>query len=175
MLYKAGTTAIYSDIVKANDKIRVVSGMEPKIEHEYPLGDRGEPIGVYVWAEINGKRVFKYMSRAEVEAFKTFSQSASSKNEWARSESPWNPAKDPELNMWRKTCLKQLAKLLPMNEDIYKAIDEDNKEGDIKEFQKRSMKESAQSEGSDVANLLGESEDAEEAEETEASVTTEQE
>lgn len=53
LLYRAGTTTIYSDIVKKNDTIKIVSGMEPRIEHEYPLGDRGEAIGVYVWAEVN--------------------------------------------------------------------------------------------------------------------------
>lgn len=159
MLYRAGTKAIYSDLVRANDKFRVISGMNPTIEHEYSLGDRGEPIGVYVWAELNGQKVFKYMSRTEVETFKKFSQSASSKNEWAQKESPWNQDKDPELNMWRKTCLKQLAKLLPMNEDIYKAIDEDNKEGDVKEYQMRAMKESAKSEGTSLASVLGQPEE----------------
>jgi len=154
LLYRAGTTTIYSDIVKKNDTIKIVSGMEPKIEHEYPIGDRWEPIGVYVWAEVNGKRTFKYMSRAEVETFKKFSQSASSDKEWVKKESPWNQDKDPELNMWRKTCLKQLSKLLPMNEDIYKAIAEDNQEADIEEYAKRKLRDSDKSEGLSASALL---------------------
>lgn len=40
LLYRAGTTTIYSDIVKEKDTIRITSGMEPKIEHEYPVGER---------------------------------------------------------------------------------------------------------------------------------------
>lgn len=37
MLYRAGTKAIYSDLVRKNDKFRVISGMNPTIEHEYAL------------------------------------------------------------------------------------------------------------------------------------------
>lgn len=151
LLYKAGTTAIYSDIVKKNDTIKIISGMEPRIEHEYPLGDRGEPIGVYVWAFLNGNRMFKYMSKSEVEEFKKFSQSASGKYP---DSSPWADDKDPEKNMWRKTCLKQLSKMLPMNEDIYKAIAEDNKESDIEEYAKKTLREKAVAEGPSAAALL---------------------
>ncbi len=101
---------------------------------------------MYVWAEVNGQRTFKYMSKAEVETFKKFSQSASSSNEWVKKNSPWEIDKDPELNMWRKTCLKQLSKMLPMNEDIYKAIAEDNQEADIEEYAKRKLRESDKAE-----------------------------
>lgn len=94
------------------------------------------------------------MSKAEVEEFKKFSQSASSDKDWVRKESPWNEDKDPEKNMWRKTCLKQLSKMLPMNEDIYKAIAEDNQEGDIEEYAKRKLRESDKSEGVSAASLL---------------------
>ena len=70
--------------------------------------------------------------------------------------SPWNESNDPELWMWKKTCLKQVAKLVPKNERLLKAIDYDNVEDtDFDEMRKNDLLEKAnrQSEAS-VADLL---------------------
>jgi recombinational DNA repair protein RecT len=73
-----------------------------------------------------GGRVAKIMSRKEIMAIgEKFSKSYKS------GFSPWNPQQDPELWMWKKTVLKQAAKLVPKNESIYKAIAEDNKDSEI--------------------------------------------
>ena len=84
------------------------------------------------------------MSKDEILKYKEFSQSANAKEQWQRDSSPWNEKNDPELNMWKKTVLKQLAKILPKNEDIFKAIDQDNQESDIKEYIDEKIKEQNQ-------------------------------
>lgn len=122
LLYRAGVTSIYTDIVKKNDKIKVLGGTDAGIYHEYALGDRGEAIGAYAVANINGDKIWKYMSKDEILEFKKFSQSAGS------DYSPWNQKNDPELNMWKKTVIKQVAKTLPQNENLAKAISDDNEE-----------------------------------------------
>ncbi len=97
------------------------------------------------------------MAKDEVLAFKKFSKSAN--GQYGDKYSPWNPENDPELNMWRKTAIKQLSKILPKNEEIYKVLDSDNSDGDIKEYQERELLEHSKrpSEAS-VADLLKPSE-----------------
>lgn len=80
------------------------------------------------------------MVKDEVLAFKEFSKSKASEY------SPWNPKNDPELNMWRKTAIKQIAKLLPKNEEVFAAIEKDNDESDIGDHVKNTMLERAQRE-----------------------------
>ena len=139
LLYRAGMQSIYSDIVRKNDYIKIRGGTNNGIEHEYALGDRGEAIGVYVVATVNGEKVWKYMAKDEVLAFRKFSQSAFDKDGKESEHSPWHPDKDLERNMWRKTCIKQLSKVLPMNETIARAQEDDNTDGDIREYEKREL------------------------------------
>lgn len=153
LLYRAGVQSIYTDIVRENDDFAVYGGLEPRIEHKYAKMNRWTPIGVYVIASVNGQKLWKYMAKDEVLAFKKFSKSAN--GQYGDKYSPWNPDNDPELNMWRKTAIKQIAKILPKNEEIYKAMDADNSDGDIKDYQERDLLAHAkrESEGS-VADLL---------------------
>lgn len=70
--------------------------------------------------------------------------------------SPWKEANDPELWMWKKTVLKQVAKLVPKNERIMRAIEYDNEgDTDFEEIARNDLKAKAQrpSEGS-VLDLL---------------------
>ena len=99
---------------------------------------------------MDGEKIIKYISKDEVLAFKEFSKSKAS------DASPWNPKNDPELNMWRKTAIKQLAKNLSLTEKVAEAIQNDNADGDIKEYQERKAIEHATrpSEGQ-IADLLG--------------------
>jgi recombinational DNA repair protein RecT len=57
-----------------------------------------------------------------------YSQSYKSKD---NSFSPWHIKNDPQLNMRKKTVLKQLVKYLPKNEKIAKAIEIDNIEAPV--------------------------------------------
>lgn len=149
-LLKRNGITIYTDIVKENDEFELVSGFDMHITHKYPRSARGQAEGVYAIAKVDGEKIIKYMSKDEVLAFKEFSKSKAS------DASPWNPKNDPELNMWRKTAIKQLAKNLSLTEKVAEAIQNDNADGDIKEYQERKAIEHATrpSEGQ-IADLLG--------------------
>lgn len=136
--------------MKENDEFELVSGFDMHITHKYPRSARGQAEGVYAIAKVDGEKIIKYMSKDEVLAFKEFSKSKAS------DASPWNPKNDPELNMWRKTAIKQLAKNLSLTEKVAEAIQNDNADGDIKEYQERKAIEHATrpSEGQ-IADLLG--------------------
>lgn len=88
------------------------------------------------------------MSRDEVLEFKKFSKSGSSEY------SPWNPKNDPELNMWRKTAIKQVSKNLSLTENAYSAIAADNEESSIEDYQKQSMVDHAIRESTSLEELL---------------------
>jgi recombination protein RecT len=127
LLFRAGLESVRTAIIYKNDLFEYEEGLKPILRHK-PVGfgeDKGAPIGVYAVAMLNGTPVFKVMSKEEVMKFKKFSQSAGSEY------SPWNAENDPELHMWRKTAIKQLAKVLPKNEEVMQAIDKDNEESTI--------------------------------------------
>ena len=131
LFYRAGVDAITSKIVYEKDTFEYEEGLDRKLIHKPHLGkDKGKPIAVYAIADLNGTRLFHVMGEDEVMEFKNFSQSAGS------SFSPWNK-NDPELWMWRKTCIKQLGKVLPKNETIAKAIDRDNQDSTVSQDRKR--------------------------------------
>lgn len=129
LLYRAGMEKIYADIVYEKDEFTYESGLNPVLIHKPKVFEnRGEPIGVYAVATVKGgEKLFKVLSKNDVMKFKEFSKSKDS------SFTPWNPKNDPELHMWRKTAVKQLAKFLPKNDQIFKAIEQDNKDSRINE------------------------------------------
>jgi len=126
LFYRAGARSITAEIVYENDHFEVVNG---EITHkpDYFSDNRGKAKGVYVIVELQaGGKVSKVMSKKQIlDIGEKFSKS------WKSEYSPWNEKNDPELWMWRKTALKQVAKLVPKNETIFKAIAEDNKESVI--------------------------------------------
>ena len=131
LFYRAGAKAIYSEIVRENDKFSYING---QITHEPDVfGDRGKAKGAYVIVTIeSGQNICKVMSEKEILLIGSkFSKS------YATSNSPWNVNNDPELWMWKKTVLKQAAKLIPKNERIFEAIAADNQDSNIEEKKER--------------------------------------
>ncbi len=126
LFYRAGIKSIVAEIVYSKDKFSYKNG---KINHEPDVfaEDRGEPIGAYVIIETpQGGKISKVMNKKEILRIgQKFSKSFSS------SFSPWNPKNDPELWMWKKTVLKQVAKLVPKSDVIFSALNEDNKDSII--------------------------------------------
>lgn len=121
--YRNGVQSIWSEIVYKNDKFREVKGTDPKIEHEPAGADRGDPVGVYACAKVNNEKIFVYMLKEQIMNIKDLSKAKDSKY------SPWNSRTDPELWMWKKTAIKQLAKMFPRNDNndyISRAIQMDN-------------------------------------------------
>lgn len=91
----------------------------------------------------------KYMSKDEVLEFKKFSKGKTEEY------SPWNPKNDPELNMWRKTVIKQISKNLSLSAEVYEAIAKDNEESSIDDYHKNSLLEqSKRPSEANIENLL---------------------
>lgn len=127
LFYRAGGSSVRAEIVRKNDEFSYVNG---QIKHSIDIfksnKERGEAIGAYAIALVNGVEIAKAMNSVDILAMgKAFSKSFDSKH------TPWNEESDPELWMWKKTVLKQLGKMLPKNETINRAIAEDNKDSII--------------------------------------------
>lgn len=122
LFYRAGVRSIVAEIVREKDVFSFLNGEVHHVADVFS-NDRGAAIGAYVVVELQtGAKISKAMSKKDILAIgKGFSKSFSSEF------TPWNEKNDPELWMWKKTVLKQAAKLVPKNETIYKAIAEDNR------------------------------------------------
>lgn len=146
LFYRSGAKDIVAEIVYKKDKFSYKNGVlkhSPDVFAE----DRGEPIGAYVIVRLGtGGSVTKLMSKKEIlEIGQKFSKSFNSDH------TPWNVENDPQLWMWRKTVLKQIAKMVPKNEAIVTAIDADNKDSIIADRLEQAKEES---EDLKMGNLL---------------------
>ena len=168
LMSRSNVIVTQAEIVREKDTIKILGGTQAGIYHEIPTtGLRGAPIGIYVIAKYLGETVYKYMSKDEVLEFKKFSQSSKyPPKEGQKDYSPWNPENDPELWMWKKTCLKQLSKTLPQNEALATAISEDDKEAYIKEYIQDQIRNQANRESTGSIAFLLNAEKPEPAEET---------
>lgn len=130
LFYRAGGTKIEAHIVYKNDECSYHYGLNPNLVHvPVKLGEeKGEAIGVYSVAMFNGEKLFLVMEKEEIMKHKAKSPSANSEY------SPWNPKNDPQLTMWKKTVIKQLAKSLPKNETINKALSAERGEYSINDM-----------------------------------------
>lgn len=128
LFYRSGVKEIVAEIVYENDQFQFVNG---KVHHEPDVftDDRGKAKGAYVIIRLKaGGEVTKVMSKKEImDIAKQFSKSYSGKH------SPWDEKNDPQLWMWRKTALKQMSKLVPKNDAIRMAVEQDNKDSNIED------------------------------------------
>ena len=126
LFYRAGVKKIIAEIVYENDSFSYVNG---EVDHRPDIfsDKRGKAKGAYVIVELgSGGVISKVMSKKEIlDIAAKFSKS------WGGKHTPWDEANDPQLWMWRKTVLKQIAKLVPKNEELMQAIAEDNKDSII--------------------------------------------
>lgn len=127
LFYRAGGESVRSEIIRENDVFSYENGIiKHKIDIFKSNEERGKPVGAYAIANVNGQEIAKAMNRKDILGMgEKFSKSF--KSEF----SPWDEKNDPELWMWKKTVLKQLAKMMPKNETIYKAIAVDNRDSII--------------------------------------------
>jgi phage RecT family recombinase len=131
--YRAGLKMIDAHIVYSKDEFKHSFGLKPTLLHEPdPFAeDRGEPIGAYAMAILeSGESVFKVMGKEAIFKFREKSQGWKNDNKYKKKDSPWQEINDPQLNMWKKTCIKQLFKLLPKSSILQQAIAADTK-GDV--------------------------------------------
>lgn len=114
---------IQSFIVYENEPFELKGGSFPSISHTpLPPAQRGKnKIGVYAVAPLkDGTSAHAFLWADEVEALKKRSRAGSS--------GPW--ITDPD-EMWKKTAIRRLAKMLPLSTDFVKAavMDEYNEVG----------------------------------------------
>lgn len=120
-------------VIYKNDKFDYRKGSDPYFKHTPALSNRGEMIGAYAIAFFrDGGFQFEVLGRDEIEKIRATSESW--KNEEGRKFSPWETW---ESEMWKKSALKRLFKLLPktqFSEQLIAAIshDYDNEISDLK-------------------------------------------
>jgi recombination protein RecT len=96
-------------VIYKNDKFDYRKGTDPYFKHQPTLSEKGEMIGAYAIAFFrDGGFQFEILGREDVEKIRNTSESY--KNEASRKFSPWETWED---EMWKKTALKRLFKLLP--------------------------------------------------------------
>ena len=130
LCYRSGKVeSIVADVVCENDHFVYTQGLEQILEHTPELkGPRGKPYAVYAIARIKDSKtpVFVVMNEEEVNTVKGASPSAGS------SYSPWSGPF--VLEMWKKTCIRRLVKLLPKSVEIDNAMQfENDQEGRARE------------------------------------------
>lgn len=96
-------------VIYANDKFDYRKGTDPYFKHQPALTNKGAMIGAYAVAFFrDGGFQFEVLGREDVEKVRNTSESW--KKEDTRKFSPWETWED---EMWKKTALKRLFKLLP--------------------------------------------------------------
>jgi recombination protein RecT len=96
-------------VIYANDKYDFRRGSDPYFKHQPALSNRGDKVGAYAIAFLrDGGFQFEILGREEIEKIRATSESY--KNEEGRKFSPWETWED---EMWKKSVLKRLFKLLP--------------------------------------------------------------
>lgn len=124
-------------VIYTNDKYDFRKGSDPYFKHQPALVNRGEKIGAYAIAYLrDGGFQFEIMGKDEIEKVRATSESY--KNEKTRKYSPWENWED---EMWKKTVLKRLFKLLPktkFSESLIAAIsnEHENEINDLPKEQK---------------------------------------
>jgi recombination protein RecT len=119
-------------VIYSNDKYDFRRGSDPYFKHQPALSNKGEKIGAYAIAFLrDGGFQFEILGREEIEKIRATSESY--KNEEGRKYSPWETWED---EMWKKSALKRLFKLLPktnFSEQLIASIshDYDNEVSDL--------------------------------------------
>jgi recombination protein RecT len=111
-----GVVDLDAFVVYENDEFSYNYGLKPDLVHIPATNNRGAMFKVYAVAILpSGIRKFIVLDKEEIDAVKK-SSVAFTKG----SDSPWKG--DFEAEMWRKTAIKKLYKLLPMTERMSAAV-----------------------------------------------------
>ena len=128
---------IDAGVIYANDKYDFRKGTDPYFKHQPSLSNRGEKVGAYAIAFLrDGGFQFEILGVDEIEKIRATSESY--KNEKTRQYSPWETWDD---EMWKKSALKRLFKLLPktkFSDQLIAAVsnDHDNEIDDLPKDQR---------------------------------------
>ena len=110
---------ITSECVYENDDFNYELGLTPKLTHKPATTKRGNLVAVYCVVRFaNQDPIFKVMTIEELKQIQDLSK--------AGNRSVWFSKTDPQNWMLKKTCFKQLCKLLPKHLNMTKAVAYDN-------------------------------------------------
>jgi recombination protein RecT len=110
MTNQLNAKAIHADVVYKNDEFDFFIDQTGTVLKHKPnkFIDRGERLGVYAAVYLqNGQCVAVVLNEKEVKDIKATSQAAGS------SYSPWSGAETIENEMWKKTAIRRLWKMMP--------------------------------------------------------------
>ena len=107
------------------DRFEYVVGDQERLEHRPILfGDRGDPVAVYAIAEMkDGGFIRAFMSADDVE--KVRRAAASQRIKGKVSDKPIGIWRDWQDEMWKKTAIRRLCKMLPLSAEDYSRIMQD--------------------------------------------------
>lgn len=107
--------------VYERDTFTCIRGLNPKLEHEAFDGDDAGPLRcAYAIAKLkNGGTIFEVANKRDIARAKKASRG---------SDSPYSPWQTAEGEMWKKTAIRKLAKLLPLSPELRDAIAADDGE-----------------------------------------------
>lgn len=117
---------IWSEVVYEDDDFEYELGLEPKLLHtpnHHSVRNSKNIKCIYACAKLDNEVIFKVMFKSEIQNIINMSK--------VPNDLFFNDKKDPEQWMAKKTVLKQLAKLMPKDDDrLKKAVSmDDNIEG----------------------------------------------
>lgn len=124
MLRNSNVESITAEVVYKSDKFTETRGLRPNLEH-IPDPERKEPerIAAYAIAHIKNAQIpiFTVVYKVDMIKIKKISEQSDPSNSlWANEED------DPFAWMWRKTAVKQLAKMMPISKQLDQTINLDN-------------------------------------------------
>jgi recombination protein RecT len=120
LAYRSGQIASFqAEVVYANDEFEYELGLNPRLKHlPSTSDDRGELRYAYAVVKLtSGGSVFRVLGPADIKKARASSRAASS------SYSPWNTHPD---EMWRKTAIRAIAKMLPLSPELRDAVRQDD-------------------------------------------------
>lgn len=115
LAYRSGQIArITAHAVHQNDHFELSYGLDENLVHRPSAGARGEPTGYYATVMIKGgASSFYYMTHAEMEVYRD--RFATAKTKEGKVVGPW---RDNFEGMAKKTCIRQLSKLMPKSTEL---------------------------------------------------------
>lgn len=117
LIYNAGAaSSVVVEVVRANDQFNYVPGLHERPVHKVDwFGDRGDLVGVYAYAVMQGGATSKVvvLSRTHIDRAKAKSDGA---------DSEYSPWRTDEESMWLKTAARRLGKWVPTSAEKRSAV-----------------------------------------------------
>lgn len=128
LVMRSGMIAkLHSDVVCENDVFEWNRGVVERHFIDF-RGERGEPFAAYSFAETTTGAIFcEVMSKEEIYAIRDKAQGWVAFQKGYTKQCPWDPGNRAiELEMWKKTAFRRLAKWLPLSAEVRDANEYDD-------------------------------------------------